>query len=279
MSGPFARWSRLVGVEVLKVWGAKTFKIGLLAVAAVTAFTAWSHEATAEETAWTVVSQAFGAGLWAAEIFLLVAGTTAIAGETAQGTLKMILPHAYRRADWIVAKGAVLAGQAVLLLVVALAVALVGGMLSGGLGDVTQTIDATFGGEGRVDVLHSGAEMRGLLASSATVALASLVATGLLGLLVSCLFDGVVPALSTGFLLFLGGKSAGAVFGASPELLSKIYASYPSEMLTRLEKLGRGFAERWNDELFARGLTLAAIVAGGSLLVSLVVFTRRDLQS
>ena len=278
MSAP-ARVLRLIGVETLKVLGGKSLRTGLVAVVALTAFAAWNHETAAEETAWTVTATALSTGLWAAEIFLLVAGATAIAGETAQGTLKMILPHAYRRGDWIVAKATVLAAQALVLLLAALAVALAAGALSGGLGDVTRAIDASFGGEGSVERLHAGGAMAGHLASSATVALAALVATAWLGLAVSCVFDGLVPALSTAFLLFLGLKSAGTLFGAGPDVLSKIYASYPAEMLSRLEKLGLALNERWKDELFGRGLRLAAWVGAGSIAVSMLVFTRRDLQA
>jgi hypothetical protein len=279
MSDALARLGRLLSVERQKVLGGRTLRFGALAVLAVAALTWLTHDRTDEETAWTVASSVLSAGLWAAEIFLLVAGTTAIAGETAQGTLKMILPHAYRRSDWILAKAATLALLALVLLAVAGGAALLAGALSGGLADVTQTIDATFGGEARTEVLRSSGEMWGLLAGSAAVAGASLVATALLGLLLSCLFDGVVPALSAGFLVFLGIKSAGALFGASQSVLERIWAWYPGEMLVRVEKLGRGFSERWNETLMPRGLLLAAAVAAGSVLLSLVVFGRRDLQS
>jgi ABC-type transport system involved in multi-copper enzyme maturation permease subunit len=279
MRGPLGRLVRLLSVERQKAFGGKTLRFGVLAVLAVSGLAAWAHDGTTEETGWTVASSVLVAGLWAAEIFLLVAGTTAIAGESAQGTLKMILPHAYRRSDWILAKGIALAGQALLLLLVAVGAALLAGHFSGGLGDVTQTIDAAFGGEKRVEVLHSAGEMRGFFLGSSLVAGASLTATALLGLLLSCLFDGVVPALSAGFLVFLGVKSAGALFGASQAVLERVWSWYPSEMLLRVEKLSRGFSERWNETLLPRGLTLAAIVAGASLLVSLVVFGRRDLRS
>jgi hypothetical protein len=279
MSGAMGRLGRLLSVETQKVLGGRTLRFGLLAVLLVSALVAWTHDPTNEETGWTVAAGVLAAGLWAAEIFLLVAGTTAIAGETAHGTLKMILPHAYRRSDWIFAKAALLAAQALLLLLVAVGAALLGGALRGGLSDVTQTMDASFGGEASTEVLHSAGEMAGLLAGTASVALASLVATALLGLFLSCLFDGVVPALSAGFLVFLGFKSAGALFGASPAFLERVYAWYPGEMLVRLEKLGRAFNERWNDALLGRGLTLAALVAGASLLLSLLVFSRRDLPS
>ena len=148
-----------------------------------------------------------------------------------------------------------------------------------GLDDVTQKDELSFDATPKITVLRSAAEMGGFFRESASVALGSLIATAWVGLLVSCVFDSVVPALSTGFLLFLGVKSAGTLFGASPDLLAKIYATYPGEMLTRVEKLGRGFAEKWYPDMGSRGLLLAAVVGIASVLVGLGVFSRRDLQS
>lgn len=274
-----ARVGRLVRVEAHKVLGGRGLSVGLVAVAAVTALTGWTHAPdSAYETAWTRTAAALGAGLWAAEIFLLVAGTTAIAGETAGGTLKMILPHAYRRSEWIAAKALVLAAQAVALLATAVLVATVCGALGGGLGDVTRTSDEP-GLELPPETLQTAATMTGHLAQSALVSLAALITTAWLGLLVSCLFDAVVPAVSTGFLLFLGFKSAGTLFGAGPEVLEAIYAWYPGAMLDRLEDLGKALNEGWREGLAGRGLRLSAIVATVSVAASLLVFTRRDLQS
>lgn len=279
MTGPIGRWARLVSVEATKVLGGRAVWFGFVAVAAATALTAWHHEVVGPTTGWAVAAHAFSTGLWAAEIFVLVSGTTAVAGETDRGTLKMILPHAYRRSDWIVAKGVALGAQAVALLAVAAGVALAAGAMRGGLSDVTQTFEAGFGSPARVDVLHPGSEMAGHFASAAAVAAASLVATAMLGLLVSCAFDAVIPALSTGFLVFMGLKSAGALFGAPPELLAKVYASYPGEMLDTIDKLGRGLGVSWDADRLPRGLRLSAIVAAVSVAGSLVIFTRRDLRS
>lgn len=275
-----SRLLRLLGVEGRKALGGRSLVVGLVAVAAVATLTALSHTPSGpEETAWSRTAASLAAGLWAAEIFLLVAGTTAISGETAGGTLKMILPHAYRRSDWIVAKALVLAGSALALLLVALAVALAAGALSGGLGAVTQSLDLDGMGPATTETLHGAGVMGGHLGASAGVALATLVATAWLGLLVSCVFDGVVASVSTGFLLFLGFKSAGALFGAGPDVLSWIYAWYPGEMLTRVEKLGRALAERWNEDLSPRALRLSAGVAFASLATSIVLFSRRDLHA
>ena len=279
MSGPLSRIGRLVTVEAMKVAGGRMLKIGLLATAAVPALSAWLHERREAETAWTVASQSLSAGLWVAEIFLLVAGAVTIAGETGQGTLKMILPHAYRRSDWVVAKAIAHAGQAALLLLAAAGAAFVAGLLSGGFHDVTQKFEGGFGDPGHVDVLQTSGEMWGRLGAATFVAFASLVATGLLGLLVSCLFDTVVPALCAAFLVFLGFKSAGTLLGASPEFLSRVYATYPGQMLSILEKQSAGFAERWDPTLLGKGALLAALVAAASVVVGTVVFSRRDLHA
>ena len=259
------RLGRLLHVEAQKVLGGRALKIGLVAVAAVTALTAWTHDPTADETGWTLLSTALAAGLWAAEIFLLVAGTTSIAGETGQGTLKMILPHAYRRSDWIVAKALILAAQAVVMLAAAVGVAWAFAKFGPGLADVTQQDDLAFSDVPKYVVLRTSGEMNGFFLDSVAVSLGSLVATAWVGLLISCVFDGV--------------KSAGALFGASPELLAKIYATYPGEMLSRVEKLGRGFAEKWYPEMGAEGLGLAAMVGVASVILGAAVFARRDLQS
>ena len=278
MSAP-ARIARLVSVEAMKVAGGRMLKIGLVATAAIPALAAWLHEHREGETAWTVASQSLSAGLFVAEIFLLVAGAVTIAGETGQGTLKMILPHAYRRSDWVVAKALALAGQAVLLLAAAAGTAFVAGLLSGGFHDVTQKFEGGFGNPEHVDVLQSASDLWARLGAATATALFSLIATGLLGLLVSCLFDGVVPALCAAFLVFLGFKSAGTLLGASPEFLSKIYATYPGQMLSILEKQSAGFAERWDPSLFGRGALLAGAVAVASVVLGTIVFSRRDLHA
>ena len=278
MSAP-ARIARLVSVEAMKVVGGRMLKIGLVATALIPAVAAWLHERREAETAWTVASQSLSAGLFVAEIFLLVAGAVTIAGETGQGTLKMILPHAYRRSDWVVAKAIALAGQALLLLLAAAGTAFVAGLLSGGFTDVTRMTEAGFGNPARADVIQAAGQMWARLGAATAVALASLVATGLLGLFVSCLFDGVVPALCVAFLVFLGFKSAGTLFGVSPEFLSRVYATYPGQMLSLLEKLSQGFNERWDPTLLGRGALLAGIVAAASVLLGTIVFSRRDLHA
>jgi ABC-type transport system involved in multi-copper enzyme maturation permease subunit len=280
MSAP-ARIARLVGLEVWKASRSVLVRIGLLAVVAATAVTALVHDPVAGESGWRVASLALLNGRWTAEIFLVVLGATAIAGESAQGTLKMVLPHAYTRADWIGAKAIALVVVAAVLLVLAAGTALVCGTAGAGLGHVTQEIAPEFGMTEGVTyrVLHSRADMAERFASAAAATFASFVATAALGLLVSSLFSSVVPALLTSFLLFFGLATAGVLFGASRDVLSQLYSWYPGEMLTLSEKLGRALNEDWNPALLSRGLLLAGATTAGALLVSLVAFSRRDLHS
>ncbi len=273
-----ARIRTLVGVEVAKALGGKTLKVGLVATVLLTALFAWNVDRNKYESAWTTTARSMNGGLFVAEIFLLVAGATAIAGESAQGTLKMILPHAYRRSDWVAAKAIVLAGQAVAFLLAAGLAAVAAGLLSGGYGDVVR-VDDTGIGRG-VDLLHQSGEMGGYLLQTLGAALASLVATAALGLLVSCVFDSVVPALSAAFLVVLGAKSAGTVFAAGQDVTSKIYSTYPSGMLSDLAKMDNALDTAvWNADALSTTLRLSGIVVAASLVIALVVFSRRDLQS
>ena len=72
-------------------------------------------------------------------------GATSITGELSQGTLKMILPHAYRRSDWVAAKAIVLVLCAAAFSLVLAVGALGTTQLVHGLDDVTRTIPAGFG--------------------------------------------------------------------------------------------------------------------------------------
>jgi ABC-type transport system involved in multi-copper enzyme maturation permease subunit len=278
MTAALSRLRVLVGVETVKAVRGKTLRVGLLAAAFGTLLFAWGVDRSQYQSAWTTTALSFRAGLWVAEIFLLVAGATAIAGETAQGTLKMILPHAYSRTDWIVAKAVVLGLQAVAFLLVVLACSVGFGTVTGGLGDVVRVDDS---GIGRgTETLYTAAEMQGYFTQSVAAALAALVATAWLGLLVSCVFDALVPALSTAFLLVLGAKSAGTVFGASEAVTSKVYATHPVEMLGQMAKLDDTYNTAvWSSDALPAALRLAAIVGVASVVLSLAVFSRRDLQS
>jgi hypothetical protein len=121
--------------------------------------------------------------------------------------------------------------------------------------------------------------MAGHFAAATAATYGSFVATAVLGLLVSSLFASVVPALLTSFLVFFALATAEAIFGAPPSVMSQLYSWYPSRMLTLSEKLGRALSEGWNPELLSRGLLLSGATVVVALLVSLVVFSRRDLHS
>jgi hypothetical protein len=276
-----ARVARLSRLETWKAFRGSVLRFGVVAVAAIGTWRALAHEPVPRETGWSVASLALETGVLVAQVFLVVLGTTAIAGETTQGTLKMVLPHAYRRSDWVAGKALALVVAAATLLAVATAVALVAGATGRGLGDVLQEIPPEFGStEGPTfRVQQPASEMASHLGSAVAASFASLVATGFLCLLLSSVLDSVVFALSAGFLVFLGLHLAGTLLGASRELLSNLYSWYPGQMTELTEKIGRGFSEGWNPALLPAALRLSAATAGVALLLAILTSSRRDLRS
>ncbi len=277
--GAAARLRTLIGVEWLKLSRGRLLRVGLAVAGVATLLVSLTYEPVKEETTgWTQAVTSLGVGFWTAEILLFVLGATAIAGEISQGTLKMILPHAYRRAEWISAKAIVLLFAAVLF---ALVVSLVGvghTSLDVGLGDVTREAPAGFGEEDTVEVFETAAVMHGRLLETVLASAASLVASALVGLLLSCVFHGLVPALSASFLVFAAIKTGKAFLGLAPSTLAVIYAHYPDELRRLTMQFGRAVNDSWDESLLPGALHLAMLTGGVALLASLRLFGRRDLH-
>ncbi len=279
INGTAARLWRLIRVEWSKLWRSRLFRVGLLAAAGITLLAAVTHEPMAEESGWALATRAMGAGFWAAELLVLVLGATTISGELAQGTLKMILPHAYRRSEWIAAKAIVLVSAAVLFALVVLIVSVGHTSATMGFGDITKAIPAGFGEEdGSVEVFRTAAVMSDHLQDVWVSALVSLMASALLGLLFSSVFSSVVPALSATFLLFLGVKSADVLLGVPRRVMEHVHATYPEQLREWLIPLGRGINERWDPLTLANGLWVALLTGAVAWLLALCLFERRDLH-
>lgn len=279
MSDALPRVLRLMGIELTKAWRSRIWQVALIATALVTLLAAWLRTPIEGDTGWSIAVQNVGTGMWAAELFILVLGATTVAGELGQGTLKMILPHAYRRSEWVIAKGLVLLLTATILTAIVALVALLHGQLAHGLGDVVKEVPAGFGEEeGGVEVFQTAAVMGSHLFDAVLSGLGVLGATALIGLLFSCLFDSVVPALSAGFLFFLGLKSADVLLGLPRDVLRDVYATYPGTLREWTQKLGRGLNETWDPKLLEAGLLLALLTGMLAWLVSIAWFSRRDLH-
>jgi ABC-type transport system involved in multi-copper enzyme maturation permease subunit len=276
--GTASRLRILIGVEWLKVRRGRLLRTGLLVAAAATALAAATHAPVANESGWTRAANAMGVGFWTAEILVLVLGATMVAGEMSQGTLKMILPHAYRRAEWIAAKATVLLVCAVIFALVVCVLATGWTAFDGGLGDVTRVAPTGFGSKDKVEVFQHAAVMRAHLAETALAATASLVASALVGLLLSCVFQSLVPALSASFLVFAALKTGDVFLGFSPAVLRAIYAHPPDAMRRLTENLGRALNESWDARWLGRGLRLSLWTSTLGLLASLRLFGRRDLH-
>ncbi|MDJ0973972.1 MAG: ABC transporter permease [Planctomycetota bacterium] len=277
--GTLGRLLRLAGVEHTKLIRSRLYQIGLLAAVLVTLLAGMTHEPLEGETGWSVAATTLGTGTWAAELFLLVLGATTIAGELGQGTLKMILPHAYKRSEWIAAKAIVLLLSAATFTIVITLVSIGHAAMTTGLGDVVKEGIPGFPGEEIPDeVFQTASVMRDHLQECVLSGLYALAATALLGLFFSSLFDSVVPALSAAFLLFLGLKSADVLLGLSRDVQEYIYASYPGQLRSWTAKLGQGLNETWDAAWFEAGVIRAALTGAVAWLFAIAWFSRRDLH-
>lgn len=277
--GTAARLLRLLHIEGTKLVRTRLFALSAVACVLVTLLSAWLHEPLDGESGWTLAATALGTGLWAAEVFLLVLGATTIAGEQAQGTLKMVLPHAYRRSEWIAAKALVLLLAAGLFGALVYGTVLIHGHAGPGLGDVTKTLPPGFGeSEGSTEVFRTADVMGAHLRATFLVGLASVATSALLGLFFSCILEGLVAALSATFLLFLGLKSADVLLGISRDVMQHVYSTAPETLRTWTAKLGQGLNETWSEAVFAQGLVLCVVTGAVAVLVAIGVFGRRDLH-
>jgi ABC-type phosphate/phosphonate transport system permease subunit len=192
----------------------------------------------------------------------------------------MILPHPYRRADWIFAKSMVLLLVCLVFAAAAAGVSLATAAASDGLRDVTREAEPVFGGdEATIEVFRPAGVMASHLAETLVASFAALVATALVGVLLSCAFRGVVSSLCAAFLAFGLLRYADLVFQLPREALHRIYAWYPTELRDLTASLGRGLNERWDDALLPAGVELAVLTSALSLLLAVLVFSRRDLPS
>ncbi len=278
--GAAGRMRTLVGVEWLKLSRGRLLRVGLGVAAAAALLASLAHDPVKEETTgWTQAAASVGVGFWTAEILLFVLGATAIAGEISQGTLKMVLPHAYRRAEWVSAKAIALLIAAVLFTIVVGVVGVGFSVLDAGLDDVTRKAPPGFGDTETLTVVTEGAVMRGRLLGTVLAYAASLAASALIGLLLSCLFHGLVPALSASFLVFAAIKAGKSFLGLAPATLALIYAHHPDELRRQTEAFGRAYNDAiWDHAMVGSALHLALLTGGLALLAALRLFGRRDLH-
>jgi hypothetical protein len=268
----------LVGVEWLKLRRGRLLKAGLVVAVLGTLLTAWTYEPLKADCGWTIAAHSLRAGFWTAEILLIVLGATMIAGELGQGTMKMVLPHAYHRPEWVAAKTIVLVAAAALFLLAVTATGLLHAAAAHGLGDGVKVKAAGFDTPATEKVHRTAAELGGYLKSFVLAAGGSLAASALLGLLLSCLFDTLVPALSAAFLLFVALKMGDLLLGFSPAVLEAIYAQVPDDLRELTIKIGQGYDRTWNEGLLDVGLHLSLLTGGLALLASMRLFGRRDLH-
>lgn len=271
------RVARLTRIEALKLARSRLLRLGLLASAGLTLLAGLTHEKLPSETGWSVAAAMLGAGFAVAQVFALVLGATAIAGEASQGTLKMILPHAYRRSDWVLAKALALSLAALLFALLVSGAALGLTAAREGFGDVLLTAEG-FGGDPLVTVHASAEAMRSHLLDVLATQLLALLATAGLGLMVSCWLTNVVGALCTAFLAFAALKLGDLVLALDQDTLRSLFPWSPERLREVLAKLGQGLSEGW-DERLPTVSRLLSLASGGALLLGGVrLLAKKDLH-
>lgn len=270
---------RLATIEARKLVRGRLLRVGLLATAGLTLLAALTYDAVPGATGWTRAAHGLGVGQWISDVFLLVLGATALAGEATGGTLKMMLPHAYRRSDWILAKAVVLIIAAAAFAVVAAGSSLIPAALQDGLGNVET--EPLFGESAdHVEVFAPANRMWNHILVTTLAGAASGAAMAIVGLFLSTLFDGVVASLSTAFLMFAGIRLADVLLAIPREdLIHHLFAWPPVQLREVLGKLGRGLSERWDPALLPTALGLSAVTSVLLILVATRVFQVRDVHA
>ncbi len=275
--GAVRRVLTLARIEASKLRRARLLRLGLPACVGLTLLSGLTHEPLPAETGWSAAAGMLGAGFATAQIFVLVLGATSIAGEASQGTLKMILPHAYRRSDWVLAKALALSAAAATLGAAVLATALLRVAATQGFGDVTLRAEG-FGGEPIVSVHATAEVMRGHLAATALAQGGALLGTLALGLLLSCVVTNVVGALSSAFLAFAALRLSDLVLALDQDTLRRLFTWAPERLREVTGKLGQGLSEGWEERLPAASLLLTAATVAALLLLATRAFSRKDLH-
>ncbi len=277
--GAGSRIARLIGVEWHKLRYGTLLRMGLLIAVVATYIAGLTYTPYEGASGWATATHSLGAGHWVADIMALVLGATMLAGEVGGGTMKMILPHAYERGEWIAAKGfLVIAFSFVLVGLVALTAVLHAENVQG-LGDVTKIVPAGFGEENdTVEIFQTADTMRSHFTDTIVSAGVSTAATGLIALFFSSLFGSVVPALSASFLTLIALRVGGTLLGFSTAIADNLYPRIPDELRRLTGQLGRGFSERWDEHLLGHGIALAVFVGALAWLTAARWFTERDLH-
>lgn len=276
------RLLRLVPVEAKKTRRSTLFRVAFVASALATLAVAVTQTRLPQTSGWSLLAGSLGSGFFVADVFLLVLGATAVSGEATAGTLKMMLPHAYARADWIVAKGAVIVLTAVVLGLVVSSVGLVHGAAAEGLGDVVRAgeVDPLFPDDPVEDeVLQTGGTMARYAQARILSGVGALATTGLMGLLLSAITESVVASLCGAFLVYAGMKSAALLFRVPEAAQQLLYGWYPDRIGELLDTLGRGFSEGWSDALLPAGLSLDLTASALFLLLGILTFRRADIHA
>jgi ABC-2 type transport system permease protein len=282
------RFYRCLRAEATKLWRQRLPWVGLVLVVVVTAFAAWinaematdSHGAAAlPRNAFRFFAIGLRYGFAMSVFFLVLTAGLAVAGESGQGTLKMVLVRPVRRSEVLLAKAGVV-GQyaAVLLLVVAVTAALVGGAVT--QSDFGDVIDPQYDDPENPYVYVEAGDMWGHLLLALGLLVLPLLAAGMLGLTVSVLLENPGIASGTAVIVFLALEIIAGFFAGRPAARYFFNHYMPTFSDDSYVAILRGNAEGmsdaiWPEDLWVWNLACPALTMVVLLTVSLIVFRRK----
>lgn len=282
------RWFRCLRAEVTKLWRQRLPWVGLILVVTVTAFAAWmdaemvtdTHGAAAlPRNAFRFFAIGLRYGFAMSVFFLVLTAGLVVAGESGQGTLKMVLVRPVSRSEVLLAKaGSVCLYALALLLVVGLTAAFVGSVVPAS--DFGSVIDPQYADPANPYVYVEAGEMWGHLLAAVGLLVLPLLAAGMLGLTVSVLFENPGVASGTAVIAFLGLEITAGFFDGRAAARYFFNHYMPTFSDNSYVAILRGNAEGMSDALWPEGLWLwnlgcPAVTMAALLLVSLLVFRRK----
>jgi ABC-2 type transport system permease protein len=266
------RIGRLVRVELMKLFAHPFFAVSLALVLATTLLAGWVTAATSA-TAWhhphavDIFASGSKWGLRLVSFVVLISGAMLFAGEFDRGTIKLLLTRPITRGEVFAAKAV---SNAILALV------LMGAVfgLAWGIGCWKGELGPVWDPEEYVSPVSSAA-LLGHLVQAIQTAVPSIIALGLLGLLLSNVVESSGHAVGLALVLAMG-------VGLATEVASRWehywVNTYPGYALSLLGEFARGKAARWRD-LGSLPWSVPLATALISLALGFIIFRRRNITA
>lgn len=297
--GSMRRIGRLTRLELVKLMLGWLFPVAAVAAVVATAGLAIvgklvteASESNVRFSNYSLWVASVSVGLRVGIVLLVALGATALSSEATWRTLNTVLARPVRRFEFVAAKVLAL----LVATVVVVAASGVAGYVVGGTvrpreapgmvrvdgSGVVRPARSSFPSYGDVvdphfpdTVIASRGQVMGSILYGYLLLLVPVFAAASVGLALGTLFSssGLAIGLSVGLFVALEGSK---FFTALEENIGRYSFNYPlNRIFTNMMEAGQGAAPVWDDAL--RGVAIAGVYVGASIVVALVVLCRKDI--